>query len=91
VEQDLQVTPVPDRGTFDQDQEAMPSVSDLLNTVQREISHQATTRPYTTILVAAAAGYVLGGGIPRWALRMGATMGTRVAAARIMASLLDDV
>jgi hypothetical protein len=66
-------------------------VSDVLATVQREITRQATTRPYTTVLVAAAVGYVLAGGIPRWALRMGTTLGTRAAAARIMASLLDDV
>lgn len=55
----------------------------VLEMLEREIHHQIEVRPYTTLAVAAAAGYVLGGGLPDWAMRLAWTVGSRVAMGRV--------
>lgn len=70
--------------------EAMAPMTELVESLQREIVHQVEARPYTTVMVAAAAGYVLGGGIPRWAGRAAFNLGSRMLVARVLAALVDE-
>lgn len=70
--------------------DAVAPVTDIVDTVQREILHQMELRPYTTVLVAAAAGYVLGGGIPVWAGRAAFNLGSRMLVARLVSALVDE-
>jgi hypothetical protein len=70
--------------------DAMAPMTELVETVQREIRNQVEARPYTTIMVAAAAGYVLGGGIPVWAGRAAVNLGSRMLVARLVSALVDD-
>jgi hypothetical protein len=57
--------------------------------LQREIVHQVQSRPYTSLLVAAGVGYVLGNGLPNWASRLAFNVGTRMALGRV-ASLVGN-
>jgi hypothetical protein len=61
-----------------------------LDLVRDQVIQQARTRPYTTLAVAAAAGYVLGGGIPMWAIRGAASIGGRILVARAIASVVGE-
>ncbi|MEZ4235890.1 MAG: hypothetical protein R3F59_06950 [Myxococcota bacterium] len=61
-----------------------------LDLVQDAVVEQARTRPYTTLAVAAAAGYVLGGGVPWWAVRGLLSIGSRIVVARALASVVED-
>jgi hypothetical protein len=70
--------------------DAMATVTNFVGSLEREIEHQVEVRPYTTILVAVAAGYVLGGGIPVWAGRAAMNLGSRLLVARIVSALVDD-
>jgi 2-keto-4-pentenoate hydratase len=70
--------------------DAVAPVTDFMQSVQREIRHQAEVRPYTTLLVAAAAGYVLGGGVPTWAGRALMNIGGRLLVARLVAAVVDE-
>jgi hypothetical protein len=70
--------------------DAMAPVTELVESLQREIRHQVEVRPYTTVMVAAAAGYVLGGGIPLWAGRAAVNLGSRLLVARLVSALVDD-
>jgi hypothetical protein len=54
-----------------------------------EIRHQAIVRPYVTVLAAAAVGYVLGAGVPRWAYRWAWDVGSKALLARVVAQLVD--
>ena len=58
-------------------------------TVNEEIRHQAEIRPYVTVLAAAALGYVLGAGVPRWAYRMAWDAGSKALLARVITRLVD--
>jgi hypothetical protein len=70
--------------------DAMAPMTELVDSLQREILHQVEVRPYTTVLVAAAAGYVLGGGIPVWAGRAAFNLGSRMLVARLVSALVDE-
>jgi len=59
----------------------------VLDAVKREVVNQAQTRPYTTVMVALAAGYVLGVGTPRWMTRLALNTAGRVAVSRLVASI----
>ena len=59
------------------------------DTVNDEIRHQADLRPYATVLAAAAVGYVLGAGVPRWVYRTAWDVGSKALLARIVSSLVD--
>lgn len=58
-------------------------------TANDEIRHQAQTRPYMTVLAAAAVGYVLGAGVPRWVYRTAWDVGSKALVARVIATLVD--
>jgi hypothetical protein len=51
----------------------------LVDAVHQEILHQVAVRPYATVIVAAAAGYVLGSGSPRWLSRLAWDVARRTA------------
>jgi len=51
---------------------------------------EARRNPYRTVLAAAGVGYVLGGGIPRWAMRMGFNAAVRMALAAAAAKVAVD-
>jgi len=51
---------------------------------------EARRNPYRTVAVAAGVGYVLGGGIPRWAMRMGFNAAVRMAMAAAAAKVAVD-
>lgn len=51
---------------------------DWVAEVKDQVLAQLTERPYVAIAAAAAAGYVLGGGVPRWAVRYGTQYGKRL-------------
>lgn len=70
--------------------EAVAPMTDLVATLQRELRHQVEVRPYTTVLVAAAAGYVLGGGVPLWAGRAAFNIGSRLVVARLVSAIVDE-
>ena len=48
------------------------------------LARNAVERPYTTAAAALGVGYVLGGGIPTWAVRMAVNTATRAAIAGIL-------
>jgi len=77
-------------GPSDRVADAIAPMTELVESLQREIRHQAEVRPYTTILVAAAAGYVLGGGIPLWAGRAAMNLGSRLLVAKLVSAIVDD-
>lgn len=70
--------------------DAVAPMTEIVDSFQREIMHQMEVRPYTTVLVAAAAGYVLGGGIPVWAGRAAFNLGSRMLVARLVSALVDE-
>lgn len=71
--------PADDRLASQGDSEAnMPGLR-LVDAVHQEILHQVAVRPYTTVIVAAAAGYVLGSGSPRWLSRLAWDVARRAA------------
>jgi hypothetical protein len=69
------------------DQQQLPSPTEMLEAMRLEVLHQVEVRPYTTVLVAAGLGYVLGAGAPRWATGLAWTLGSRAVLARIASSL----
>jgi len=62
----------------------------LLDTIQQEIRFQAQHRPYMTLAAAFAVGYVLGGGVPWWAVRTATSIGGRALVARAVASIVEE-
>ncbi|GEM_PF-6747253 len=60
-------------------------LSEQVRKVSREVEDvvrdRLNTRPYVTLGIAAAVGYVLGGGLPRWITRIAAEFGIRAALA----------
>ncbi|MGE0710461.1 MAG: hypothetical protein AB7N76_09905 [Planctomycetota bacterium] len=73
------------------------SLGSVAHEVEGHLSTQARARPYLTLGAAAAAGFALGGGLPRrWgrfvaglALRTAASVAVSALAARITAGALD--
>lgn len=69
-----------------------PAPEDLSVTLARthdEVIVRTRETPHLAVAAAFAAGAVLGGGIPTWAIRMVGITAARVAAARAIASLGD--
>ncbi|MEQ1501937.1 MAG: hypothetical protein ABMB14_06885 [Myxococcota bacterium] len=66
------------------------TLSEMVGALRRELSHQAETRPYTTLMVSAAAGYVLGAGVPRWAAQIATAVGSRMVVAKLVSALVDE-
>jgi len=71
----------PDSGT--------ESLASTATALLEQLRTQVENRPYAAILVAAGAGYVLGGGVPTWAVRTAANFAGRVLVAKAMASVAD--
>jgi hypothetical protein len=69
-----------------------PEVQDvsLVDALQEQLKFQAQHRPYATVAAAMAVGYVLGGGVPWWAVRAAASIGSRVLVARVMAAVVEE-
>lgn len=65
-------------------------MTDVVQSVRRELVNQAETRPYITVFAALAAGYVLGGGVPTWATRAAFNLGSRLLVARLVSAVVDD-
>ena len=62
------------------------SLSDAARALSREIVAQVRERPYASLAVAAAAGWVLGGGLPTRLTRFGAGLALRLALVHGLAS-----
>jgi hypothetical protein len=75
-------TPPPEMGE--------PQQLNLLDTLQQELKFQAQHRPYMTLTAAFAVGYVLGGGVPWWAVRAATSIGGRALVARAVASIVEE-
>jgi hypothetical protein len=82
-------TPESHNGAFHGEPEMQQEVS-LLDTLQDQLKYQAQHRPYATVAAAMAVGYVLGGGVPWWAVRAAASIGSRVLVARVMAAVVEE-
>ena len=65
-------------------------VREWIEAVQGVIAHNAETRPYTTLFVAGAVGYVLAAGVPSSLSKAALNIGGRMVMARIVQSLLND-
>jgi len=72
--------------------EGDPNAQDvsLFEVLQEQIKYQAQTHPYATVAAAAALGYVLGGGVPWWAVRAATSIGSRMLVARVVAAVVDE-
>lgn len=68
----------------EQFEQRLDDIADQANAFIRE---QAMEHPYRTVLAATAVGYVLGAGIPNWALRLGVNAATRMAVAAAIAQV----
>jgi hypothetical protein len=81
--------PAPEQETeFEEDSDASAMTpAALAESLGREILHQVEVRPYTTVLVAAATGYVLGVGTPTWVTKLAWSVASRLAVSKIVASL----
>lgn len=62
---------------------------ELFEDLQATVRNRIEQKPYTSVLVALAAGYVLGGGVPWWAVKTAANVGGRVLVSRAIASIVD--
>ncbi|MBA2320127.1 MAG: hypothetical protein H0V89_03135 [Deltaproteobacteria bacterium] len=84
-------TPKRTRKTTDQqpqgDNGNLPDATQVLEAVRTEVLHQVEIRPYTTILVAAGVGYIIGAGAPRWVSGIAWTLGSRAVMARVLGAL----
>jgi len=58
---------------------------------ERQIRALALDYPYATVLGALGAGYVLGGGLPRWAVRALVRDATRGWGAHLLGSVLTEL
>jgi hypothetical protein len=70
--------------------EAQAQEVPLLDVLQEQLKFQAQHRPYVTVAAAVAVGYVLGGGIPWWAIRAATSIGSRILVARVVAAVVDE-
>jgi hypothetical protein len=88
---DMEPTPTEaDSNASERVADAVAPMTEFVESFQREIVHQMEVRPYVTVLAAAAAGYVLGGGIPVWAGRAAFNLGSRMLVARVVSALVDE-
>ncbi len=81
---------VPPAGGSTDDMHTVTHWGDIADQLQHELRHQADVRPYVTVLAAAAAGYVLGAGIPRWAWRYAFDAGSKLLVARVVTLVVGD-
>jgi hypothetical protein len=79
-----------DLGAALPDDESVAPLREWIDTVQGVVAHNAATRPYTTLLVAGAIGYVLAAGVPTVVSRMALNAGGRLVMGRIVQSLLSE-
>jgi hypothetical protein len=70
--------------------EGTAPIREWIDAVQGVVAHNAQTRPYTTLLVAGAIGYVLAAGVPTVVSRMALNAGGRLVMGRIVQSLLSE-
>jgi hypothetical protein len=77
------------RSAYRQEESPSDMLQTWATTVNDEIHHQVRVRPYVTVMAAAAAGYVLGAGVPRWAYRWAWDVGSKALLARVIARLVD--
>lgn len=85
----LEPPPVPETSTEEPTEDSDPLA--FLDQAQTALQDQITKRPYTTIAVALAAGYVLGGGVPWWAVRSAVNIGGRMAVTRLIGAAIEQV
>lgn len=64
-----------------------PSLEGVLDAAKDVVLDQLRERPYTTLIVAVAAGYVIGVATPKWALNLAWTVGSRFATGKLVAAL----
>jgi hypothetical protein len=67
--------------------EPVISAAALGESVGRAILEQVNERPYTSVLVAVGAGYVLGVGTPTWVTKLAWTIASRLAVSKIVGAL----
>jgi len=84
-------------GSFeDRDHVTEESTSDpiepqaIVKAIGAEILEQVDQRPYTTVAVAAVAGYVLGVAMPNWTTRLAWAVGSRFLVNKIVSSITVD-
>ena len=70
-------------------EDVQSKASEIAQFVEYGIRSQMEDRPYVTIAAAFSLGYVLGGGLPRFAVRALGAAGARYAATKVMRSLLN--
>jgi hypothetical protein len=68
------------------DTDTSPDPAELMRAATEIVTEQARQHPLRTIGIAFAAGYVLGGGVPRFVVRMATNAAMRSAGAAILAS-----
>lgn len=78
-----------DEAAWDQGDARPAPLREWADAVQNVVVHNATTRPYTTLLIAGAVGYVLAAGIPPVLSKAAFNAGGRIVMARIVQSLLS--
>ena len=76
--------------SFNEGGEEPAPIREWVDAVQNVVVHNATSRPYTTLLVAGAVGYVLAAGIPSVLSRAALNAGGRIVMARLVQSLLSE-
>lgn len=60
------------------DDDEVPSIGDIAAAAITRVEHEARHHPLRTVGIAIGVGAVLGGGLPRFATRMGVVLGARV-------------
>jgi hypothetical protein len=65
-------------------------IQEWVEAVQNVVTHNVTTRPYATLLVAAGVGYVLAAGVPPVVSKAAFNAGGRLVMARLVQSLLAN-
>lgn len=60
------------------DDDDVPSMGDIAAAAITRVEHEARKHPLRTVGIAIGVGAVLGGGLPRFATRMGVVLGARV-------------
>lgn len=75
--------------TGDTTVESLAPLAEWIDALQDVVQYHAHARPYTTLIVAGAVGYVLAAGVPRFLTRVALGVGGRVLVARLASSLLE--
>lgn len=75
------------RQIADEAKELASDVNELVEEATDFLRDQAIQRPYVTLASAFGAGYVLGGGVPLWAVRALLAVGGKVAVSAIITEM----